>query len=84
MGDADLVRAWQRPDGQIDGLLAVVADVRRLLLGAELDPADVGNADDPVAVLAHDQLFELIGAAQIGVRQQIDLNFVALGAAHGR
>ena len=81
VGNGDLVGARQRPDREIHGILAVVADVGARLLRAQLDRADVGDADDLVGVLADDQALELLDAAQVGIGEEIDLNRAALGLA---
>src|SRR5688572_7055178 len=60
-----------------------MADVGGFLLGAELDAAEIGNADDAVGVLAHDQALELVDAFQVRVGQKVDLNLAAFGAADG-
>ena len=78
LGDADFVGARQRPDREIDRVLAVVADVGGFFFRAQFDAAEIGNADDPVAVLAHDEAFELLDASEVGVGEEVDLDLVAL------
>ena len=54
------------------------------LLRAQLDRADVGDADDLIGVLPDDQALEFLDTAQIGIGEQIDLDRAALGLADRR
>ena len=47
----------------------------------ELDPRHVAQPHDGAVAVGHDQVLELLGRAQVGVGQQVDLDQVALGLA---
>ena len=75
--------ADERPDAEVDGLLLVVLGDHVGFLGAELDARDVAQAHDRAVAVGDDQVLELLGRAQVGVREQVDLHEVALGLADG-
>ena len=75
--------ADERPDAEVDGLLVVVLGDHVGLFGAELDARDVAQAHDRAVAVGDDQVLELVDRAQVGVREQVDLDEVALGLADG-
>ncbi len=84
VGHFDLVAAGQRPDTQIDCLFFVELGDEVGFLGAQLDARHVRQPHDGAVTLGDDEILELLGRAQIGVRQQVDLHQVALGLTHRR
>ena len=82
--DLDLVRARQRPDAEIDALLIVVFGDHRRFFGAQLDARHVAQAHDAAVAIGDDQVLELLDGAQVGVREQIDLDEIALRLPDGR
>ena len=83
MRDVDFVAADRGPDADVHGLLIVELRDHVRLFGAQLHARDVRQTDDRAAAIGHDEILELIGGTQIGVGQQVDLNEIALGLAHG-
>src|SRR6266568_1038572 len=83
MRDLDFVAADRGPDADVHGLLIVELRNHVRLFGTQLHARDVRKTDDGAAAIGHDEILELIGGAQIGVGQQVDLNEIALGLAHG-
>ena len=53
------------------------------LFGAQLDARDVAQAHDRAVAVGDDQVLELLDRAQVGVREQVDLDEVALRLADG-
>ena len=75
--------ADERPDAEVDAFALVVLGDHVGLLGAELDARDVAQAHDRAVAVGDDQVLELVDRAQVGVREQVDLDEVALGLADG-
>ncbi|MEZ4588278.1 MAG: hypothetical protein R2909_18015 [Gemmatimonadales bacterium] len=70
-------------DAEIDALPLAVLGHQPRLFGAQLHPGDVGAA--PLRhPLGYDQRGELLRGPEVGVREQVDLHLVALGAADRR
>ena len=59
------------------------ADLGVVVFGAENDVGDIAQPNECAFVLADDELFELVGGMQIGVRRQVYLKQRAFGAADG-
>ena len=68
-------------DADIDRLLAVEADLRFVILGAEHDVGDVLEPHHGAAGLLEHQVAEFFGRMQAGRGGQIDLHHLALGVA---
>ena len=83
MRDINLVRAGQRPDAEIDGFLFAELCHKVRLFRAKLDARDIAQAHDRAAAVNDDQFLELFHRVQVGVREQIDLDEVALRPANG-
>ena len=83
-GHVDLVHPHERPHAQVDALLLAVLGDHVRLFGAQLDPGHVAQPHDGAAAVGDDQVAELLDRAEVGVGQQVDLDQVALGLAHGR
>ncbi len=63
---------------KVDALLLVVLRDHVGLFGPEFDLGHVAQPHDRAAPVGDDQVFELLGRAQVGIREQVDLHQVAL------
>ena len=81
--DIQRVGSGQHPDAHERRLGAVEAHVAGVVLCAEFDLGHVPQADDGVAGAAHHEFVELLGAAQVGVGDEVDGDHRSLGRADG-
>ena len=77
----DRVRVRQNPDAHEDRFLPGEANFGVVIFRAENDVGDVAQPNECPLVLPHDELLELIGGVQIGVRGQVHLKQRTLGVA---
>ena len=74
LSDFERIRGRELDDGDADGVLAVELQNRTVVLGAELDAADVLEPDErPVPSRLHDDVLELRDLAQPTHRAHADL-----------
>ena len=78
------VRCGQDPDSHEGGGFAVEANVGVVVLGAQHHVGNFAQTNDDAALLLYNQLLELLGRPQVGVRNQIHGNHRALGATERR
>jgi len=78
------VRRRQHPDAHEGGRLAVEADVFLVVGRAELHVGDVAEPHDDAVLLLDDELPELLGRAQIGVRDEVHRHHRPFGASERR
>ena len=84
MRDIDLVRADQRPNPKVDTFFPVVLRDHVGFFGPMLDLGHIFQPHDRASPIGDDQVFELHGRAQVGIRQQVDLHEVAFRSTDGR
>ena len=84
LDDFQRVGCRQDPDSHEGRGLAVEADFRVIVLGAEHDVSDVAESHDYAVVVLHHQLLEFFGGPQIGVGYQIDRHHRTLGGPERR
>ena len=83
-GDRQLVGARLPDDADPDDVVAGEARDLLVVLGPELHPADVADADRNVVVLADDDLLEAGGVLDLGVGVDRELARVGLELAGGK
>src|SRR5207244_9526688 len=78
------IRRGRNLDPDINGLLAVEAHLRLVVLGAKRHVGDVVQPDDRAALLLDDEVLELLDGANVRRRGEVYLDHLALGRTHRR
>ena len=84
LDDIEQVRGRGDLDADIDGLLAVEADLGLVVLGAEHHVGDVAQPHQGGLGLLDDQVLEFLDRVQACRGRQTDLDHLALGGADAR